>query len=70
MKRSVDRILTTHVGSLIRPAALRELGATAAKDGGNAAAQYPGELKIATDDVVRRQVEAGVDVVNDGEYGK
>jgi len=70
MKRSVDRILTTHVGSLIRPAALRELGATAAKDGGDAAAQYPGELKIATADVVRRQVEAGVDVVNDGEYGK
>ena len=70
MKRSVDRILTTHVGSLIRPAALRELGAAAAKDGGDAAAQYPGELKIATDDVVRRQVEAGVDVVNDGEFGK
>ena len=70
MKRSVDRILTTHVGSLIRPAALRELGAAAAKDGGDAAARYPGELKAATADVVRRQVEAGVDVVNDGEYGK
>jgi len=70
MKRSVDRILTTHVGSLIRPAALRELGAAAAKDGGAAAARYPGELTTATADVVRRQVEAGVDVVNDGEYGK
>jgi len=70
MKRSVDRILTTHVGSLIRPAALRELGAAAAKDTGTAAARYPGELKAATADVVRRQVEAGVDVVNDGEYGK
>ena len=70
MKRSVDRILTTHVGSLIRPAALRELGAAAAKDGGEAAARYPGELTAATADVVRRQVEAGVDVVNDGEFGK
>ena len=70
MKRSVDRILTTHVGSLIRPAALRELGAAAAKDGGEAAARYPAELEAATADVVRRQVEAGVDVVNDGEFGK
>ena len=70
MKRSVDRILTTHVGSLIRPAALRELGAAAAKDGGEAAARYPAELRAATADVVRRQVEAGVDIVNDGEFGK
>ena len=70
MKRSVDRILTTHVGSLIRPAALRELGAAAAKADGEAAARYPGELTAATHDVVRRQVDAGVDIVNDGEYGK
>ncbi len=70
MRRSVDRILTTHVGSLIRPASLRELGVTAAKDGGDAAARYPAALEAATADVVRRQVEAGVDVVNDGEFGK
>ena len=70
MKRSVDRILTTHVGSLIRPTTLRELGVAAAKDGGEAAARYPAALEAATADVVRRQIEAGVDVVNDGEFGK
>ena len=69
MKRSVDRILTTHVGSLIRPQELRQRAAAARE---NAAEQPPfdEELTRATTEVVRRQVEAGVDIVNDGEYGK
>ena len=58
------------MGSLIRPPTLRELGAAAAKGGGDAAARYAAELTAATADVVRRQVAAGVDLVNDGEYGK
>ena len=69
MKTSTDRILTTHVGSLPRPAALRHCwcarirarpmtrrNSTADPAGGH--------------DIVRRQVEAGVDIVNDGEMSK
>ena len=69
MKRSDTRILTTHVGSLIRPSELVELG-KAAHDNPQGERRYRDALARATADVVRRQVEAGVDIVNDGEYGK
>jgi len=59
-----DRILTTHTGSLIRPRELLELG-----ERGDPAA-YERALAGAVADVVRRQVEAGIDVVDDGEMGK
>lgn len=69
MTRSTDRILTTHVGSLIRPAELLQRAA-AAKEAPEEQERYLDVLRRATRDVVRRQVEAGIDVVNDGEYGK
>ena len=69
MKRSDTHILTTHVGSLIRPDALVELG-KASHENPQAERRYRDALERATADVVRRQVDAGVDVVNDGEYGK
>jgi 5-methyltetrahydropteroyltriglutamate--homocysteine methyltransferase len=59
-----DRILTTHAGSLIRPPELLELA------GQDDRAAYEAELAEAVADVVRRQVEAGIDVVDDGEFGK
>src|SRR4051794_9572121 len=62
MKRSEHRILTTHVGSLIRPKALLD----AAKDS-DGRAQV---LTRAVADVVARQTQAGIDIVNDGEFGK
>ena len=70
MKRSTDRILTTHVGSLARPDDLMTV--LTAKD---RAQPYDREaytrlVREAVGDVVRRQTEAGVDVVNDGEQGK
>jgi 5-methyltetrahydropteroyltriglutamate--homocysteine methyltransferase len=70
MKRSSDRILTTHVGSLIRPPALQEM--MRAKQGGKPydRAAYEACLKQSVADVVRRQGEVGLDVVSDGEYGK
>src|SRR3546814_9108542 len=60
----VTRILTTHVGALQRPpeaeaALLGELG-----DAGEDA------LRSAVADVVRKQVEVGIDIVDDGEFGK
>ena len=65
MKRSADRILTTHVGSLPRPDELMALYRDDAPDD----RLLPG-LRSATADVVRRQSECGIDVVNDGEFGK
>src|SRR2546428_9982971 len=70
MKRSTDRILTTHVGSLVRPPGLVEL--MRAKDSGQA---YDHEalaarVQSAVRDVVHQQVETGVDIPSDGEYGE
>jgi len=65
MKRSEHRILTTHVGSLIRPKTLLD----AAKDALHPDA-YAQALTRAVLDVVVQQAKAGIDVVNDGEYGK
>ena len=65
MKRSQDRILTTHVGSLIRPKSLLDAG----KDPKHGTA-YQQDLKRAVTDVVAKQAAAGIDIVNDGEYGK
>ncbi len=70
MKRSTNRILTTHVGSLIRPPRLLEL--VRAKESGQAADQsaYEQCLKDSVAEVVRQQARAGIDIVNDGEFGK
>ncbi len=70
MKRSTDRILTTHVGSLIRPEKLREFirAKQSSKEYGEAA--YQACLSESVREVVARQAQAGVDVVSDGEYGK
>jgi 5-methyltetrahydropteroyltriglutamate--homocysteine methyltransferase len=70
MKRSSDRILTTHVGSLIRPPALQEfLRAKQARKPYDEAA-YAKCLKDSVAEVVRKQAEVGVDVISDGEFGK
>ncbi len=66
MRRSVERILTTHVGSIPRPA---ELLAAAKKDVPDDA-DYDARLREVTIEVVRRQAAAGLDIVNDGEFGK
>jgi len=69
MKRSQNRILTTHVGSLVRPPELLQLAAAAEKDPSQHAA-YETALREAIQEVVRKQVAVGVDIVNDGEFGK
>jgi 5-methyltetrahydropteroyltriglutamate--homocysteine methyltransferase len=68
MKRSVDRILTTHVGSIVRPPGLLELSAAANDDSGRQ--RYEQGLAQFVADVVGKQAKAGLDIVNDGEYGK
>jgi 5-methyltetrahydropteroyltriglutamate--homocysteine methyltransferase len=70
MHRSTDRILTTHVGSLIRPDSIRQFLRAKQKGVGYDAAAHARCLKETVAEVVRRQAEAGVDVVSDGEFGK
>jgi 5-methyltetrahydropteroyltriglutamate--homocysteine methyltransferase len=70
MKRSSERILTTHVGSLIRPQPLQEfLRARQTKKPYDEGA-YAACLKQSVGEIVREQAEIGVDVVSDGEFGK
>ncbi len=70
MADSTDRILTTHVGSLVRPPALVELLHRIEDKQPYEQAAYESCLKESIDEVVRRQVEAGIDVVSDGEFSK
>jgi 5-methyltetrahydropteroyltriglutamate--homocysteine methyltransferase len=69
MKRSEDRILTTHVGSLIRSKELRD-AAAAARNSPENAQSYEDLLRRSVGDVVKRQAEVGIDIVDDGEFGK
>ena len=70
MKKSQNRILTTHVGSLIRPENLRKF--IRAKQGGQPYDE-PAYEKLLTEcvaDIVGQQGKVGLDVVSDGEFGK
>lgn len=70
MLQSVDRILTTHVGSLPRAqAVVDQLFAQDAGEGYDPA-RFGAVMDAATADVVRAQVEAGIDIVSDGETSK
>jgi 5-methyltetrahydropteroyltriglutamate--homocysteine methyltransferase len=69
MKRSEHRILTTHVGSITRPPAMLEL-ASFEKGPPSDPEEYRRRTRAAVAEVVRKQAEAGLDIINDGEYGK
>ena len=70
LQQSTDRILTTHVGSLPRPKPLLDLMQAKASGGRFDAAAYDAAVKAAVADCVRRQAEAGIDVLTDGEQSK
>jgi len=70
MKRSTDRILTTHTGSLPRPADLTTMLEALDTGASIDPAAFEARVRRAVAEVVRAQVDAGVDVVNDGEQGK
>ena len=70
MHRSTDRILTTHVGSLIRPDSIRAHLRAKQEGEGYDAAAHARDLRQTVAEVVRQQAEVGVDVVSDGEFGK
>jgi 5-methyltetrahydropteroyltriglutamate--homocysteine methyltransferase len=70
MKRSTDRILTTHAGSLPRPDDLRELVTAKASAQPYDERRFAERVRSAVGEVVQQQLRSGVDVLNDGEFGK
>src|SRR4030081_3967181 len=70
MQRSTERILTTHAGSLPRPRDL--LGLVRSRAGGERIDEtaFQARLRQAVGEIVRKQAALGIDVVDDGEFGK
>lgn len=68
--QNTDRIRTTHVGSLPRPAALLVLLAKQQEGLRYDEAAYAACLQQSVAEIVRRQAEIGIDILNDGEFGK
>jgi 5-methyltetrahydropteroyltriglutamate--homocysteine methyltransferase len=70
MQRSTERILTTHVGSLIRPPPLQEFLHRRQSGDGYDRLAHARCLTQSVVEIVRAQAAAGIDVVSDGEFGK
>ena len=70
MANSSKRILTTHTGSLPRPDELMPMVEAREEGKLTDTAAFESSLAAAVDEIVRKQVESGVDVVNDGEVSK
>jgi 5-methyltetrahydropteroyltriglutamate--homocysteine methyltransferase len=70
MKHSTNRILTTHVGSLIRPAPLQDFLRSKQSGKPYDETAYHKCLTDSVAEIVRQQANAGIDVVSDGEFGK
>ena len=68
MKRSTERILTTHAGSLVRTREIIEGMKARTLNKPYNDDQLAADIQRGITDVVRQQVEAGIDIVNDGEY--
>src|SRR5690606_3407012 len=70
MKRSTDRILVSHAGALPRPPDLRDLLIAREEGKPYDEAAYNRRVREVVDEVVRKQLETGIDVINDGEESK
>jgi len=70
MKHSADRILTTHAGSLPRPAPLTRLYARRVRGEPVDAVEIDAAGRAAVRDSVGKQIETGIDLVNDGEQSR
>lgn len=70
MKRSTDRILTTHVGSLVRPPAILEGMKARVLNRPYDQDKLARDVRQGIMDVVRKQAEVGIDIPNDGEFGR
>jgi 5-methyltetrahydropteroyltriglutamate--homocysteine methyltransferase len=70
MNRSIERVLTTHVGSLPRPSDLLDEIETEQQDRPTDKDTRAARLRSAVKEVVCTQVEIGIDIIDDGEFGK
>ena len=70
MKRSTDRILTTHAGSLPRPDDLLAMIVARTRGGSVDEAAFAARVKRAVAETLRKEIDLGVDIVSDGEMGK
>jgi len=70
MKRSGERILTTHVGSLPRPPDLLDMVQAKEQRKPVDEKAHAAKLRASVKDVVRKQIELGIDIIDDGEFGK
>ena len=70
MQRSIDRILTTHVGSLVRTSDIVEVHIQQALAEPVDANRYAQVLRSGVAECVNHQARIGVDIIDDGEYGK
>lgn len=70
MQRSNERILTTHTGSLPRPARLRTILEGRDQREARTDPDYGPQVKAAVDESVRKQADIGIDVLTDGEMGR
>jgi 5-methyltetrahydropteroyltriglutamate--homocysteine methyltransferase len=70
MRQSAERILTTHVGSLPRPADLHAMSVARRKGKAVDEARYQARVRQAVADIVRKQVDIGIAIVDDGELSK
>jgi 5-methyltetrahydropteroyltriglutamate--homocysteine methyltransferase len=70
VRRSKERILTTHTGSLPLPEDLIALVRSKAQGAAVDEADYQNRLQAGYEDIVGRQAESGIDVINDGELSK
>jgi 5-methyltetrahydropteroyltriglutamate--homocysteine methyltransferase len=70
LKRSTERILTTHVGSLVRPPEILQTIIDKVRHKPIDEAKFAEDVKLGVKDVVRKQAEVGIDIPSDGEYSK
>ena len=70
MQRSTERILTTHTGSIARPDDLIEMMREKENDRPYDEGAFTERVRLAVAECVERQVQVGLDVINDGEQGK
>ena len=70
MQRSIDRILTTLVGSLPRPIDLRKMWDAKLTGQGHDEATFLSRIKSSSAEMVQRLADTGIDVVSDGEQGR
>ena len=70
MKTSTERILTTHVGSLPRPQNVVDFIFAQEKGEPVDMTAFNAAMAVAVDDIVKRQVDSGIDIVSDGEMSK